>query len=101
MRIAASALILLALNTGSALANETSDPLLQVLETSQRDKRGVTLYLNGVTLGGGVVRSRAATPRCSRRRPRSARQLHPSSRSLRRRPRPLRGSRSRSIRATC
>lgn len=39
-----------------APAQDTADDILQLLEDSQRVKRGVVLYVNGVTLGGGVVR---------------------------------------------
>ena len=41
---------------GAALANEATKGIEQALAQAQQENKGVTLYVQGQTVGGGVVR---------------------------------------------
>lgn len=47
---------LICLSTGAALANDAIKGIEQALTQAQQEKKGVTLYVQGQTVGGGVVR---------------------------------------------
>jgi len=47
---------LICLGTGAALAQDAIKGIEQALAQAQQEKKGVTLYVQGQTLGGGVVR---------------------------------------------
>jgi hypothetical protein len=46
----------LALASGAALATDAARGIEQALAAAQQDKRGVTLYVAGQTIGGAVTR---------------------------------------------
>ncbi len=47
---------LICLSAGAALANDVIKGIEQALAQAQQEKKGVTLYVQGQTIGGGVVR---------------------------------------------
>jgi len=47
---------LICLGTSAALAQDAIKGIEQALAQAQQEKKGVTLYVQGQTLGGGVVR---------------------------------------------
>lgn len=47
---------LVCISAGAALADEATKGFEQALTQAQTDKKGVTLYVHGQTIGGGVVR---------------------------------------------
>jgi hypothetical protein len=47
---------LICLSAGAALANDAIKGIEQALAQAQQEKKGVTLYVQGQTVGGGVVR---------------------------------------------
>ena len=47
---------LVCVSAGTALADEATKGFEQALTQAQTDKKGVTLYVHGQTIGGGVVR---------------------------------------------
>lgn len=47
---------LLALAAGAALAADAQHGIEQALAAAQQDKRGITLYVGGQTVGGAVTR---------------------------------------------
>lgn len=47
---------LLCVSTGAALADTAIKGIEQALAQAQQEKKGVTLYVQGQTIGGGVVR---------------------------------------------
>ena len=47
---------LVCISAGAALAHEATKGFGQALTQAQTDKKGVTLYVHGQTIGGGVVR---------------------------------------------
>ena len=47
---------LLCISAGAALANDAIKGIEQALTQAQQEKKGVTLYVQGQTVGGGVVR---------------------------------------------
>lgn len=53
---AALALSLLILAGGSAVAADAQHAIEQALTAAQQDKRGITLYVSGQTVGGAVTR---------------------------------------------
>jgi len=48
--------VLLSLAAGSAVAADAQQAIEQALAAAQQDKRGITLYVNGQTVGGAVTR---------------------------------------------
>ncbi|MEO8805290.1 MAG: hypothetical protein ABI433_04360 [Burkholderiaceae bacterium] len=46
----------LTLASGAAFASDASRGIEQALNTAQQDKRGITLYMGGQTIGGAVTR---------------------------------------------
>lgn len=52
----ALAVLALALAAGAAGAADAATGIEQALAAAQQDKRGITLYVNGQTIGGGVTR---------------------------------------------
>ena len=53
---AALALTLLTLAGGDAMAADAHHGIEQALAAAQQDKRGITLYVSGQTVGGAVTR---------------------------------------------
>ena len=51
-----AATLVLCFATANAIAEDAQSAIQQVLEASMKDKRGVMLHVNGVSIGGGVVR---------------------------------------------
>ena len=47
---------LICISAGAALANDAIKGIEQALAQAQQEKKGVTLYVQGQTVGGGVVR---------------------------------------------
>lgn len=47
---------LICLSAGAAFANDAIKGIEQALTQAQQEKKGVTLYVQGQTVGGGVVR---------------------------------------------
>ncbi|MBK9574583.1 MAG: hypothetical protein IPO43_18580 [Rhodoferax sp.] len=47
---------LICISAGAALANDAIKGIEQALTQAQQEKKGVTLYVQGQTVGGGVVR---------------------------------------------
>ena len=47
---------LICLSAGAALATDATKGIEQALAQAQQEKKGVTLYVQGQTVGGGVVR---------------------------------------------
>ena len=57
MRLCAAVMIaVLASAAGAALAADVPQAIEQALAAAQADKRGITLHVNGQTIGGAVVR---------------------------------------------
>ena len=50
------ALALLTLAAGAAFAADAQQAIEQALAAAQQDKRGITLFVNGQTVGGAVTR---------------------------------------------
>ncbi|MBK6295626.1 MAG: hypothetical protein IPO19_05285 [Rhodoferax sp.] len=50
------AAVLICLSAGAALATDVIKGIEQALAQAQQEKKGVTLYVQGQTVGGGVVR---------------------------------------------
>jgi hypothetical protein len=48
--------VLICVSAGVALADDVIKGIEQALAQAQQDKKGVTLYVHGQTIGGGVVR---------------------------------------------
>ena len=48
--------MLICVSSGVALADDIIKGIEQALTQAQQDKKGVTLYVQGQTIGGGVVR---------------------------------------------
>src|SRR3990167_9285680 len=48
--------VLLCASAGGALADSAIKGIEQALAQAQQEKKGVTLYVQGQTIGGGVVR---------------------------------------------
>lgn len=59
----ATALLLLAaaLHAGSTRAQDTAPTIEQALAAARQAQRGITLYVNGQTIGGAVVRVDTST----------------------------------------
>jgi endonuclease YncB( thermonuclease family) len=53
------AALVLTLATGAASAADAARGIEQALATAQQDKRGITLYVAGQTIGGAVTRIEA------------------------------------------
>jgi len=45
-----------ALATGSTVVGKDNDPMREILENSQNEKKGVMLYVKGQSIGGAVVK---------------------------------------------
>jgi hypothetical protein len=52
----ALAILAITLTSGAAGAADASRGIEQALTAAQQDKRGITLYVSGQTIGGGVTR---------------------------------------------
>jgi hypothetical protein len=55
-RHALASLALALCTTGAAHAADAAHGIEQALTAAQQDKRGITLYVNGQTIGGAVTR---------------------------------------------
>ena len=51
-----AAALMTALAVPPAFADAADNAIVQALENSQRDKKGVTIYLDSHTISGGVIR---------------------------------------------
>lgn len=55
-QLSIGALVALSLAGTAAWAEDATTAIQQVLEQSMKDKRGVTLWVEGQTIGGGVAK---------------------------------------------